>query len=92
VLAQTDDLSLLLMDEDENIVVFDIIRNYSYIGAMAARLRHKKYGALGVRSFDTSILQKNILYCQGIIILGLTVVRTLSTLTKRKMKDRTRDS
>jgi hypothetical protein len=40
------------MDEDENIVVFDIIRSYNE--AMAARLRQKKYRALGVRSFDTS--------------------------------------
>jgi hypothetical protein len=46
------------MDEDENIVAFDIKRSYNE--AMAARHRHKKYRALGVRSFDTSILQKNI--------------------------------
>jgi hypothetical protein len=78
------------MDEEENIVAFDIIRSYN--GAMAARHRHKKYRALGIRSFDTSILQNNISYYQGIIILGLKVVRTLSTLAKRKMKDRTRDS
>jgi hypothetical protein len=52
----------------------------------------KKYRALGVKSFDTSILQKNISYYEGIIILGLSVVRTLSTLARRKMKDRTRDS
>jgi len=89
VLAYTDDLSLLPMDEDENIVVFDIIRSYNE--AMAARLRHKKCRALGVRSFDTLILQKNISYYRGIIILGLTVVRILSTLAKRKMKDRTRE-
>lgn len=41
VLMHTDDLSLLPMDEDENIVAFDIIRSYN--GATAARLRHKKY-------------------------------------------------
>jgi hypothetical protein len=78
------------MDEDENVVASDIIRSYN--GAMAAGLRHKKYRALGVRLFDNSILQKNISYYQGIIIFGLKVVRTLSTLAKRKMKDRTRDS
>lgn len=88
-MAYTDDISLLPMNEDENIVAYDIIRSYNE--AMAARLRHKKYRALGVRLFDTLILQKNISYYQGIIILGLMVVRTLSTLAKRKMKDGTRE-
>jgi hypothetical protein len=73
-LAHTDDLSLLPMDKDENIVAFDIIRSYN--GTMADRLRHKKYRALGVRLFDTSILQKTISYYQDMIVLGLTVVRT----------------
>jgi hypothetical protein len=81
------------MDEDEIIVALDIIRSYN--GAMATRLRLKKYRASGVRSCDTSLPEKNLSYYQGITILGLTVVRTsniLSTLAKRTVEDRTRDS
>ena len=63
MLAHNDDLSLLPMDEDENIMSFDIIRSYNR--AMTARLRHKKYRALGVRSFDTSILQESISYYEA---------------------------